>query len=77
MRNVHFSSSDMESTIFVMVYGGLDLFMVRIAPDSTFDMIMEDFNYLVLLAIILVVTIAVAVLRSKAIQARLLKPHRD
>jgi hypothetical protein len=67
----------MESTIFVMVYGGLDLFVVRIAPDSTFDMIMDDFNYLVLLAIIVVVTLAVAVLRAKAIQARLVKPHRD
>ena len=51
--------------------------MIRIAPDMPFDMITEDFNYLVLVIIIVAVTIGVLMLRGKAQKAKLLKRHRD
>ncbi len=76
LKNVEFSPSDMESTVFVLGYG-TDVFLLRVAPDMPFDMITEDFNYLVLVAIMVGVTVGVLVLRYKAIKARLVKPHRD
>ncbi len=66
----------MESTIFVLAYG-TDMYMVRVAPDMPFDMITDDFNYLVLVAIVIAVTLGVLVLRHKAKKAKLIKPHRD
>lgn len=51
--------------------------MIRVAPDQPFDMITEDFNYLVLVGIMIAVTIGVLVLRHKAKKAKLIKPHRD
>jgi hypothetical protein len=38
IENLRFSSSDMESTIFIFAYG-IDNFLIRISPDRTFDMI--------------------------------------
>lgn len=66
----------MESTIFVFGYGN-DIIMMRIAPDMPFDMITEDFNYIVLLIIIIAVTIGVFILREKARKAKLTKKHQD
>ena len=74
MKNVEFSASDMESTIFILGYG-TDVFLLRVAPDHPFDMITEDFNYLVLVAIMVAVTVGVLVLRHKANKAKLIKPH--
>jgi len=51
--------------------------MIRVAPDMPFDTITEDFNYLVLVAIVVAVTVGVLVLRAKAKNAKLIKPHRD
>ena len=76
MRDVQFSATDMESTIFVLAYG-TDMYMIRVAPDMPFDMITDDFNYLVLVAIMVAVTVGVMVLRYKAKKAKLIKPHRD
>ena len=76
MRDVQFSATDMESTIFVLAYG-TDMYMIRVAPDMPFDMITDDFNYLVLMAIMVAVTVGVMVLRYKAKKAKLIKPHRD
>jgi hypothetical protein len=59
-----------------MAYG-TDIFMIRVAPDMPFDMITEDFNYLVLVLIMVGVTVGVIFLKNKAMKARLLKPHRD
>lgn len=56
---------------------GTDIFLIRVAPDQPFDTITEDFNYLVLLAIMGAVTGGVLVLRYKAKKAKLIKPHRD
>lgn len=38
LNKMEFSPTDMESTIFTLCYG-TDLFLVRNAPDKTFDMI--------------------------------------
>lgn len=51
--------------------------MIRVAPDNPFDMITEDFNYLVLVAIMAAVTVGVLILRNKSKKAKLIKPHRD
>ena len=66
----------MESTIFVFGYG-TDMIMIRIAPDMPFDMITEDFNYIVLVIIIIAVTAGVFILKEKARKAKLTKKHRD
>ena len=76
LREIEFSESDMESTIFVVAYG-TDMYMIRAAPDMHFDTITDDFNYLVLVAIMVGVTVGVLVLRHKAKKAKLIKPHRD
>jgi len=76
LKDVHFSATDMESTIFIMAYG-TDIYMLRVAPDMPFDMITEDFNYLVLVVIMVAVTAGVLVLRYKANKAKLSKAHRD
>ena len=76
LKDIHFSATNMESTIFVLAYG-TDLYMIRAAPDMPFDMITDDFNYLVLVAIMVAVTVGVLVLRYKAKTAKLVKPHRD
>lgn len=65
----------MESTIFILGYG-TDIFLLRVAPDNPFDMITEDFNYLVLVLIMAAVTLGVLFLRYKANKAKLIKPHR-
>lgn len=59
-----------------MAYG-VDAFLIRMAPDKTFDMITEDFNYLVLIVIVIVVTGIVYWLRRKMKFAKLTKHHRD
>ena len=59
-----------------MAYG-TDIFMIRVAPDMPFDMITEDFNYLVLVLIMVGVTVGGIVLKNKAKKDKLLKPHRD
>jgi hypothetical protein len=64
----------MESTIFILSYG-LDIFLMRTAPDKPFDMLDDSFNYVQILAVILVVTIAALFLRTKVKNARLQKFH--
>ena len=59
-----------------MAYG-TDVYMIRVAPDNPFDMITEDFNYSVLVLIMIAVSLGVVILRSKAKDAKLIKPHRD
>jgi hypothetical protein len=45
------------------------------APDKTFDMITEDFNYLALIVILIAATLLVLFARKKALDAKLKKPH--
>ena len=66
----------MESSIFVFCYGS-DNFMIRTAPDKTFDMIMDDFNYLVLLLILVVGTVVIVIFSRQLKLAKLKKPHLE
>ena len=74
LNKIEFSPTDMESTIFTLCYG-VDLFMIRNAPDKTFDMITEDFNHVVLLLILLAATIAILFFKRILNAARIRKPH--
>lgn len=65
IKSIRFSSSDLESTIFIMGYG-IDLFLIRAAPDKAFDMLAEGFNYVQLIAIMVGVTLAAIFFRGKA-----------
>lgn len=76
LEHLAFSSTDMESSIFILAYG-IDLFLIRMAPDKTFDMITEDFNHYMLLIILAVATGIVLFLRSKVLMAKLKKPHTE
>jgi hypothetical protein len=66
----------MESSIFVFCFG-VDNFLIRTAPDKTFDMIMDDFNYLVLILILVVGTVLVLFFRHQLNLAKLKKPHLE
>lgn len=59
-----------------MAYG-IDLFLVRVAPDKAFDMLADGFNYLQLIGIMIAVTFAAIFFRSKAKEAKLRKLHLD
>ena len=69
---VRFSSSDLESTIFLMAYGA-DIFLTRTAPDKAFDMLADGFNYIQLVAIMIGVTVAAIFFKNKAKEAKLKK----
>lgn len=71
---MRFSSSDLESTIFMMAYG-VDLFLVRVAPDKSFDLLADGFNYVQLVGIMIAVTCAAVFFRNWAKEAKLRKPH--
>jgi hypothetical protein len=76
LNNIRFSSSDLESTIFIMAHG-VDTFLLRIAPDKAFDMLADGFNYLQLIAVMFLVTAAAIFFKNKAKEAKLKKAHLD
>lgn len=63
MTNLNIAETDFESTAVVFVYGK-DLFWCRVMPDKTFDMLNDDFNYYLLLAIVFGITVAVFVVQK-------------
>ena len=74
LNTIVFNPTDMESTIFTLCYGR-DLFMVRNAPDKTFDMITESFNHVVLVIILIAATVVIVVLKRVMEGAKRKKPH--
>jgi hypothetical protein len=52
IRGIYTAPSRLESTCLVLVYG-LDLFVTRVSPSKTFDLLKEDFDYF-LISIVLV-----------------------
>ena len=76
LHNVKFSPTDMESSIFVFCFG-VDSFLIRTAPDKTFDMITEDFNYVVLLLILVAGTFAILFFKRMVNLAKLKRPHLE
>lgn len=76
LNSLRFSPADMESSLFVFCFG-VDNFLIRTAPDKTFDMITEDFNYLLLVLILVVGTLAILFFRHRLLLAKLKKPHLE
>ena len=74
LNKIVFNPTDMESTIFTLCYGR-DLFMIRNAPDKTFDMITESFNHVVLVIILVVATAGIVLFKRIMDQAKKKKPH--
>ena len=50
--------------------------MIRLTPDRNFDMIHDTFNYVVMIAIIAVVMVAMLVFRNKARFARMIRQYQ-
>jgi len=67
VRGVHTAPSGLESTCLVTVYG-LDLFYTRVAPSKTFDMLKEDFDYVLISAVL--VGLTVSAFMTKRLAAR-------
>ena len=65
IRGVVTSPSGLESTVIVMVYG-LDVYGTRLAPSKGFDLIKDDFDYLVISAVIIGLIFASFVTRRLA-----------
>ena len=76
LKSIIFSPTDMESSIFTFCYG-LDIFLIRTAPDKTFDMITQDFNYVMLLLILVAGTIVIVFFKRQVNLAKLKKPHLE
>lgn len=76
LEHMRFSSSDLESTIFILAYG-VDLFLVRSSPDRAFDMLADGFNYVQLIGVMTIATIAALFFRSKVQEAKLKKNYLD
>ena len=73
---MRFSSTDLESTIFIFTYG-IDNFMIRMAPDKPFDILIDGFNYLQLVGVLVIVTVLALYFRNLANQQKLMKAHLD
>ncbi|CAD8212319.1 unnamed protein product [Paramecium octaurelia] len=54
-------STNLESSALLLVYGS-DIFFTRIAPDKTYDMLLDNFNYNALIATTVLIVIATKVL---------------
>ncbi|CAD8049437.1 unnamed protein product [Paramecium sonneborni] len=54
-------STNLESSALLIVYGS-DIFFTRIAPDKTYDMLLDNFNYNALIATTILIAIATKVL---------------
>lgn len=74
LSHILFSPTDMESTIFTLCYGK-DLFLIRNAPDKTFDMITESFNHVVLILILVAATVVIVTFKGVMERAKRKKPH--
>ena len=73
---MRFSSTDLESTIFIFSYG-VDNFLIRMSPDKAFDLLADGFNYLQLSAVLIIVTGVALYFRNLTHDAKLKKPHSE
>ncbi|KAL4149129.1 hypothetical protein QTP88_003140 [Uroleucon formosanum] len=67
---IYTTPSSLESTCLVFVYG-LDLFYTRVAPSKTFDVLKEDFDYLVIIIVTTILLISAYVTKNLASQKAL------
>jgi hypothetical protein len=59
-RNIVASPASLESTSIVLTYG-IDLFLTRVAPSNTFDILSENFNKLQLVLTIAALALGIAI----------------
>ncbi|KAI1711888.1 PQQ-like domain-containing protein [Ditylenchus destructor] len=71
IQGIKTASSGLESTSLVFVYG-LDMFYTRVTPSGTFDILKDDFDY-VLIALVVTVLIIASVACKKIWRANNLK----
>ncbi|XP_034117665.1 ER membrane protein complex subunit 1 isoform X1 [Drosophila albomicans] len=65
LRNIYTAPSGLESTCLV-VATGLDLFVTRVAPSKTFDILKEDFDYILISIVLVVLTSGSLIVRHLA-----------
>ncbi|XP_049962865.1 ER membrane protein complex subunit 1 isoform X2 [Schistocerca serialis cubense] len=65
IRGIHTAPSGLESTCLILAYG-LDLFYTRVAPSKTFDLLKEDFDHLLITAVLLGLAVASYVTKKLA-----------
>lgn len=65
VTGIYSASTGLESTCIVFVYG-LDLFFSRVFPSKMFDMLKDDFDYFLIVGVVLSLTIAAGVTRKLA-----------
>ncbi|XP_002054888.3 ER membrane protein complex subunit 1 isoform X1 [Drosophila virilis] len=65
LRNIYTAPSGLESTCLV-VATGLDLFVTRVSPSKTFDLLKEDFDYILISIVLVVLTSGSLIVRHLA-----------
>ncbi|XP_050436738.1 ER membrane protein complex subunit 1 isoform X2 [Adelges cooleyi] len=70
VQGIYTTPSSLESTCLVFVYG-LDLFYTRVAPSKTFDVLKEDFDYMVIIIVTTVLLVSAYVTKNLASQKAL------
>uniref|UniRef100_A0A182QPM6 ER membrane protein complex subunit 1 n=1 Tax=Anopheles farauti TaxID=69004 RepID=A0A182QPM6_9DIPT len=65
IRGIHTAPSGLESTCLVLVHG-LDLFVTRVSPSKTFDLLKEDFDYFLITVVLVVLTTTSFVVKQLA-----------
>ncbi|XP_058063003.1 ER membrane protein complex subunit 1 isoform X1 [Anopheles bellator] len=65
IRGMHTAPSGLESTCLVLVHG-LDLFVTRVSPSKTFDLLKEDFDYFLITIVLIVLTTTSCVVKQLA-----------
>uniref|UniRef100_A0A336LFU6 ER membrane protein complex subunit 1 n=1 Tax=Culicoides sonorensis TaxID=179676 RepID=A0A336LFU6_CULSO len=57
LKGIHTAPSGLESTCLMIGYG-LDLFVTRVSPSKTFDLLKEDFDYFLISAVLTALIVA-------------------
>lgn len=55
LKGIHTAPSGLESTCLVFAHG-LDIFVTRVAPSKTFDLLKEDFDYFLITVVLVLLT---------------------
>lgn len=65
IKGIYTAPSGLESTCLVLVYG-LDLFVTRVSPSKTFDLLKEDFDYFLISIVLIGLTTASYIVKHLA-----------
>lgn len=65
ISGIYTAPSGLESTCLVLVYG-LDIFVTRVSPSKTFDLLKEDFDYFLISTVLIGLITASYVVRHLA-----------